>query len=358
MLVYSKKIIQFVNEIKSIVKEVLSGEIGVKVHGNRFYDRQMTSYPIKVVIFNANSMLGYFEADFYELGFHETLMHSSKELLRNVIRHELAHYMTFIHHGATAKPHSEEFRAFCQKMGWGEEVYRAAFRLDEVQRSEESGIFRKVQKLMALSASSNKNEAELAMIKSQQLLMKHNLDSKYIGEEEKIVLKRIMKQKKTDAKMEAISRILQTFFVNVVYNRGSGFTYLEILGSEVNVEIAEYVASVLQAELDKLWSQAQRESFLRGAVAKNSFFRGLAKGYCNKIQALKREYTSDVTRSLMVIEKQLTEAKEMVYPRLITSKSSRSHCREASQIGEQMGRQLNINPALNRSPADLIGYLS
>lgn len=119
MLVYSKKIIQFVNEIKSIVKEVLSGEIGVKVHGNRFYDRQMTSYPIKVVIFNANSMLGYFEADFYELGFHETLMHSSKELLRNVIRHELAHYMTFIHHGATAKPHSEEFRAFCQKMGWG-----------------------------------------------------------------------------------------------------------------------------------------------------------------------------------------------------------------------------------------------
>ena len=91
MIVYSKKIIQFAREIKNIVKDVLAQEIDVQVFGDRFFDRKHNaSYPIKIVIYNNRSMLGYFDADFYELGFHECLMHSSEKQLRNVIRHELA----------------------------------------------------------------------------------------------------------------------------------------------------------------------------------------------------------------------------------------------------------------------------
>ena len=78
--------------------------------------------------------------------------------------------------------------------------------------------------------------------------------------------------------MDAIAAILATFFVSIVYNRGKEFIYLEILGSPVNAEIAEYVANVLQGELDRLW----KDTPLQGAVARNSFFRGLAKGYCQR----------------------------------------------------------------------------
>jgi Protein of unknown function (DUF2786)/SprT-like family len=365
MFVYSKKIIQFVNEIKCAVKDVLSREVRLKVEGDRFYDRRRdTSYPIKVVIYNNENMLGYFDSNFYELGFHECLMHSSREYLYNVIRHELAHYITFINYGGTIQPHAAEFRAFCQRMGWGEEVYKAASRLEgngNASDIEESGVFRKIQKLMALAGSSNKNEAEQAMIKSQQLLLKHNIESKYIGSEddEKIFLKRIMKQKKKNSKMRSIAKILETFFVSIVYNRIEGFVYLEILGDAVNIEIAEYVASVLHSELDKLWNQAQQHAKLKGMIAKNSFFLGLAKGYCDKIQALKREYSSDVTNALMVIEKKLVDAQAMVYRRLSATRSSANYCQESSALGEQMGRQLNINPAINRSSKNsgaLIGY--
>ncbi len=100
-------------------------------------------------------------------------MHCSRQQLHDVIRHELAHYLTFINHGAQAPSHGAEFRALCAQMGWGEEVYKATTCLDGGRNApdiEESGVFRKVQKLMALATSSNKNEAELAMIKSQQLL--------------------------------------------------------------------------------------------------------------------------------------------------------------------------------------------
>jgi hypothetical protein len=364
VFVYSKKIILFVNEIKRAVKDILLKEVRLKVVGERFYDRlQKASYPIKVVIYNNESMLGYFDASFFELGFHECMMHSNRNRLHAVIRHELAHYISFINYGETIQPHAAEFRAFCQQMGWGEEVYKATFDFEVGQSdsdTKDSGVFRKIQKLLALATSSNKHEAEQAMIKSRQLLLKHNIDSKYIGieDEEKVFLKRIMKQKKIGAKTRSIANILETFFVSIVYNRAEEYTYLEILGNAVNIEIAEYVAGVLHYELDKLWAQAQQCSSLRGTIAKNSFFHGLAKGYCNKIQALKKEYSSEVSTSLMVIEKKLIDAQSMVYPRLSSSKSSATYCRESSLLGEQMGRQLNINPSISRDSKNSEAFIS
>lgn len=355
MIVYSKKIIQFVHDIKYAAKTILSKEICVKVARDRFYDHQhKASYPIKIVIYNNKSMLGYFDPHFYELGFHQCLMHVSTKQLHDIIRHELAHYLAWINYGNTIQSHGTEFRTFCQQMGWGEDVYKATCCLDgagETLDLEESSVLRKVQKLMALAGSSNKNESEQAMIKSQQLLLKHNIESKYLGgeEEEKICLKRIMKQKKENAKMRAIANILETFFVSTVYCRTGEFTYLEILGNEVNVEIAEYVSTVLCSEMDNLWLQARLQANLKGQIAKNSFFLGLAKGYCNKISALKKDYNSETKNGLIALEKQLINAKEMVYERLSYSSRRSSHCSESSAVGERMGRQLNINPALNRA---------
>jgi hypothetical protein len=197
-------------------------------------------------------------------------------------------------------------------------VYQATTCLEggsEIADGEEE-IVRKVKKLMALANSANKNEAELAMLKSQQLLLKHHIDTRSLEneEEDKVFLLRILKQKKENAKMRAIGKILETFFVNVVYSRSQGFIHLEILGSATNVEIAKYVASVLHSELDHLWNEAQKLASLKGVIAKNSFFLGLAKGYCDKVQAFKRDYGSAETKALMVIEKKLTEAKAMAYP--------------------------------------------
>jgi hypothetical protein len=354
--IYSNRVIHFIQEIKCAIRDILSQEVRIRVERTRFYDRRQTSsYPISVVIYNDKNLLGYFDPNFYELGFHERLMHESREQLYNVIRHELAHYITFINYGREAQPHGAEFKRLCQRMGWGEEVDRATLCLEGENNTPntqpESGVFRKVQKLMALATSSNAHEAEQAMIKSQQLLLKHNAESQYLEVEdgEKIVLKRILKQKKKTAKMCAVAKILETFFVSAVYHRSKEHVHLEILGEAVNVEIAEYVAAVLHTELDHLWNQAQQKARLKGTVAKNSFFLGLAKGYCNKVQALKQEHTTATTQALMVLEKKLTNAKAMVYGRLSSSRSYASHCHASSALGEQMGRQLHITPSVRQS---------
>jgi hypothetical protein len=348
--VYSKKIFLFISEIRETIHAILSKEVGLKVTRNRFYDKQLRySYPIQVVIYNNKSKLGYFESSFFELGFHETLMYVSKSQLHDIIRHELAHYLLFIQLGSTIQPHGIEFRTFCLSLGWGQNVFAATCCLEKEESPvEASGILRKVQRLMALSQSANPNEAELAMMKAQELLLKHNMDSSYLKslDEDQVLLKRIMQQKKEDGKMRAIARILETFFVSVVYRKAAGFVCLEILGDPVNVEIAEYVAGYLSCELDLLWKNAKTHSELKGLIAKNSFFHGIAKGYCTKIDALKRSYDQSTSHALMVIEKKLIHAKTLVYPKLSQSKSTRNHCPGSSALGEAAGKSLTINPAL------------
>lgn len=348
MFIYSKTMIKFTRQIKDELKKIIAFELKLKVVRERFYDRSgRVSYPIKAVIFNHRAMLGYFDSNFYEIGIHERLIHTSIQQLQNILRHELAHYMIFIQHGASVEPHGHEFKTFCLSLGWGEEVYRAATCLEDAEPvpEEESPILRKVKKLMALSSSSNPNEAEQAMLKSQQMLLKHQIDVEFI-DEEKIILKRVLGRKKQDAKMSAIAAILQTFFVSVVYNRGRDFIYLEIVGLHENVEIAEYVAAFLDRELDKLWETARREVPLKGKVAKNSFLLGISRGYCQKVEALKRDYHE---QALMVIEKQLVDIQGMVYPRLSTLRSSRQVCADSSSLGEKMGRSLTIHPAVHNT---------
>jgi hypothetical protein len=365
MQVYSKKIILFIKNVKQHIKTILTKEIGLKVSNSRFYGKSgRVSYPIKVVVYNHKSCLGYFESEFYEIGIHEVLMTTSEEQLQNIIRHELAHYMAFIQHGSSIQAHGTEFRAFCKSLNWDEKVYLATTCLDDGeinQPSQESNVLRKIQKLIALATSRNQHEAELAMIKSQELLIKHHIDVNSLQQEteEKTILKRILKQKREDAKMRSIALILETFFVSSVYSRSSEFIYLEIVGSVVNVEIADYVSSFLTLELDKLWNHARKNhADLKGLIAKNSFFLGVAKGYCDKIQFLKKSYQEEVSQALMIIEKKLTEAKVMVYPHLSQKKTSGKFCHNASKLGEQTGKSLSIKPGVGTATTKFGNLLS
>lgn len=355
MFIYSQTILQFAEELKAMIRMVLAREVGLKCTAHRFFDKKgQYSYPIRVAIYNDRSMLGYFDPSFYELGFHEQLRNCCKEQLLNIVRHEVAHYLTFIQYGPAVRPHVQEFRQFCRERGWGEEVYLASMELkSDFSLPEESSVLRKVKKLMALGSSSHPHEAEQAILKSQQLLFKHQLDEAKVHEqmEPKVFMQRILKQKKESAKMRAIGSILQTFFVGTVYHRSAdGWICLEIFGEALNLEIANYVAQVLDKELDRLWTGAQKTSGLKGMVAKNSFLTGIAKGYCQKVKAFKESHESTFSRTLVnAMETKLEEAKNLIYSRLVSKSSSAKHCPHSSRLGEKMGRELNIRPAVGKT---------
>jgi len=168
-----------------------------------------------------------------------------------------------------------------------------------------------------------------------------------------------LRQKKENAKMRSIAKILETFFVNTVYRKTKEAIYLEISGTAVNVEIAEYVKDVLDRELERLWSQTKLEyPELKGSVAKNSFFLGVAKGYCDKVGALKKMDGEYETRGIILIEAGLSEARRLLYPRLSGQRSRGSHCEESAKLGKLRGKDLTIKPSLKAPERSILSFIT
>jgi len=164
---------------------------------------------------------------------------------------------------------------------------------------------------LALASSDNAHESEMATLKANELLLEHNLEltkahDQSQTEQELVCVARVLEAARKNAKHVTIYEILKTFYVSPVFNHGRGVFYLEVVGDRTSVELADYVAHFLDHELEILWMQTQKENpKLKGKSAKNSFLRGVAKGYIEKIELQKIQKASK--NELMVIEKMFSD---------------------------------------------------
>ena len=360
MLIYSQTSISFINRVKQEIRLIINNEIAlfypVSFNRNRISFNKI-SYPISVVVFEDNARLGYFDSRFYELGFSKKLMFSTTdEVLKNIIRHELAHFISHIIHGPTAA-HGKDFKEVCRKMLWDASVEKAYCNLElendsiEIKNHKTEQLLLKLKKLLALASSDNIHEAKLATIKANALLLEHNLSYLHSEEvqENSFVVKRVLSSQRKNAKHDAIYQILQTFCVSPVLNYGSGIFYLEVTGDHTSVLLADYVANFLDKELDLVWKKAQIENpKLKGLTAKNSFLRGVAKGYVTQIKEEKNKTANP--HDLILIEKNLEKLKSIAYPRLNHSGMNiPQNNLAASLLGMEKGRRLSIKPAISSS---------
>jgi hypothetical protein len=354
MFLHSKTISAFITRVRNDVREIVNLEMKLKMERSRIYYKGIL-YPLNIVVFEDNSRLGYFDSRSYELGLSKKLMYQAKdEVLKNIIRHELAHFMCYLLMGPQVL-HGEEFHTVCKSFGWGPEVYAAYANIelennkteDENQNTEK--LLLRLKKLLALATSDNVHERELATLKANQLLLEHNLDlskSETSGDEI-VYVKRVLEATRKNSKHVAIYEILKTFFVSPVFNHGRGIFYLEVIGDQTSVELADYVAHFLDGELEVIWKQTQKENpGLKGKSSKNSFFSGVAKGYVEKIE--KQKSTLATGTDLVAIEKNIQKNLHIVYPRIgHSSLSAGIHNADAHNAGKIKGSNLSIKPALS-----------
>lgn len=353
MFIYSETTKAFLINVRQLVKKIITEEMHLQMDRSRLFYKGVF-YPLNVVVFEDNSRLGYFDSRFYELGLSKNLMlHAHERVLKNIIRHELAHFMAFIIHGPGVL-HGEEFKIICRTYRWDQEVERAYANVEELNQKIEGDLkseklLDRLKKLMALSTSDNPHERELATLKANQLLLDHNLDRiKMVGDikEETVYVKRVLECTRKQAKHIAIYDILKTFYVAPVFNHGRGLFYLEVIGDKTSVELADYVAYFLDNELEALWKETKKKNpHLKSLSARNSFFRGIATGYVTKIEIQKMQHVSST--DLVVIEKNLKKQIATVYQRLGHSRSgiTRDHS-EAKNLGIKKGSELSIKPAI------------
>lgn len=354
MRVYSETIFSFIDKCEKMLKDILAKEAKLEVRRRRFVHRGYL-YPVSVVVFEGKN-LGYFDTRQYQIGINKALLYKSKDsVLKDILRHELAHYLTHLLHGPEVMPHGREFQEICETYGWPKEVSKASMNLEEANLSEgdlgSEKVLAKVKNLLKLAESTNPHEAELATLKANQLLLKHNLSYTKLSGEEYLYVKKVVVQKRKDAKISAIYDILRHFMVKPVLSYARGEVSLEITGDKTNLELADYVAGFLNEELERLWKRFKKEHSLRGIKAKNSFYYGVAKGYDQKLQKAKSAFSRSESRALIEIEKNLDLQVNRIYNRLSSSSTTSGRDDTSYLLGQKAGKSLNINKGVkSRAP--------
>ncbi len=369
---YSQTLVGFIKRLENLAKDILEREIGCIFRKDEFffnygaYSLNSGIYRLKLVAFEHPKRLGFFDSHFKEIGINKKFLKMSLEkfpnrMLLDLLRHEIAHYLTFIIHGKLVEHHGKEFHAVCQTYRWGPSV-SAATTEESVEPLPMEGdeksdkVLSKIHKLLALANSANPHEAEQAALKSHELLLKHNLsessaEATDFPEETEHAVKRLFKEKRISAKSLAISSILRLFFVYPVTNRSDEHSYLEIFGTKSNVAIAEHVGHFLYREMDCLWEKTrQLNPFLKGSASKNSFYRGLAQGYCSKMNSQRKSFSAGEQYALTVLESNLSKQARVAYTNLVSSqRSSVRHCETASKMGQAEGRRMHIASSIPQS---------
>lgn len=346
MIIYDQTSIAFMRRSETLMKEILLG-LGFEVGTTRFlYKRHF--FPINIVVFEGTNDLGHFNANYYQIALNRKLIYTAKDsVLRDILKHELAHYLTFLEFGQV-QAHGPEFRATCARYNFPDEIAHATINLENANAEKEGDIdservLEKVKKLLKLAQSSNAHEAELATLKANALLLRHNLDHLNLGDkQEPLYLDRVLVQKRKDAKISSIYEMLRHFIVKTVISYGKQSCCLEVSGSLTNVKLAVYIANFLDKEFDHLWEKARREHGLQGLRAKNSFFLGIAKGFEHKMKESKAQFTTEEQRALIIVEEDLTEKTKVIYRRLGFTRTANNIDDHAGSIGIQSGKNLSI----------------
>ena len=172
------------------------------------------------------------------------------------------------------------------------------------------------------------------------------------------MLKRFSFQKKRNSKLSAIYSILSHFLVTPVMNYTTEGVRLEITGSKTNIELGEYIAEFLSKELDKLWAIAKYKNNLKGLKQKNSFFRGVARGFDEKMLESQKDLSPIQTKDLVILKDELKHKTDRIYGRLRSSTSQSNFDHSSLKIGQKAGKNLSINKGLKNKTNKLLGWLS
>jgi hypothetical protein len=255
-----------------------------------------------------------------------------------VLKHEMAHQLCTEQFQTPGAPHGEAFQQACELLGVLPEYRRSGTAVVEMVELATGGskiskrgrqCLARVEKLLALSQSSNEHEAALAMQKANELIEKNHIQGLGSNHEYRYgfgVIDR--KRKRIESYQRRICTILQDFFfVRIVlaslYDplRNDTYKTIELLGTKENVTIAEYCYHFLENRLASLWS-LNRQRFKGSArTEKNSYYLGLLRGFHQKLEEQrkgKQELQIQPQLGDLVIaeEKRLESFVGMRFPRL------------------------------------------
>jgi len=305
----------------------------------------------------------------------------SLNLLRNypwsavtyILRHEIAHQVVSeIYLLEDVNPHGEAFRRACDLLHIPYSRCSSSTLLAGMGYTKDDAIMRKVKKLLALGESPCQEEAERAVAKAHELMVKYNL--RPAPSREAWVARPVGRAwKRMPTYVHEITGLLRDYyFVQTIrwntwdniegINLASGdcycrsentIKYMQLFGKPENLDIAEYVFHFLLEEGERRWAEYRKTEEYKTAYRtpiKANFINGLMRGYRRKIdkqnRTVKQTLNEQQTTLIRKGDSLLLEMFKRRFPNQATLHTN-WNCTRGFGAGLEQGKSISINPGVN-----------
>ena len=292
----------------------------------------------------------------------------------SVLEHEMAHqYVDEVLHITGETAHGETFRRVCAERGIDA---RAAGSPSPSPSSPLGGppldgapapggdpgadrILDRIRKLLALAGSPNQHEAEIAMRKAHELMLRHNIEAtaaratsridrgyevRHLGDPHK---------RGTRVESEVAGLLSEFFFVKVIRvpvylpRLGKSGTVYEIAGTHPNVEMASHVYAFLLATAERLWNENRHDARVRNGRDRLAYQSGVVGGFREKLLSERRDLKQ--TGLVWVGDGELERFYRARHPRITTRRHS-VRINGAHAAGREAGRTVVLHKPVERGP--------
>ncbi|MBA3396808.1 MAG: DUF2786 domain-containing protein [Deltaproteobacteria bacterium] len=327
------------------------------LNGERFGDRLR---PPLLVLSDTANRLGVWKPATRTLELSRRLVLERPWLeVTSVLEHEMAHQFVDEVLGERAESaHGETFRRVCADRGIDARAAGAPVAstvTDSVDRTLD-----RIRKLLALAGSSNQHEAEIAMRRAHELMLRHNIEATAATAESAFELRHLGDPAKRTTRVESEIMMLlsEFFFVKVirvpVYIPHAGKTGLvyEIAGTHANVEMASHVYEFMLATADRLWTENRGDARVRSGRDRLSYQAGVVGGFRDKLGSERKELRG--TGLVWVGDSQLDRFYRTRHPR-ITQRRRHVRFDGAHAAGREAGRTVVLHKPVSNTGGAGVG---
>ena len=278
----------------------------------------------------------------------------------DTLRHEMAHqYADEVLHVRGETPHGSAFGHALHHLR-----VRDRSRDERPGANGAQGVSAKIAKLLTLAGSPNEHEAQVAMNKARELLLKHNIEAVHEARPYRVIQIGPLKKRHQAWEYDLAGILGAYFFVKALWvpsydaARCENGVRLELYGTPTNLEMAEYVYHFLTGVLERSWAAYKRSQGIRKNRDRRVYYLGLLRGFDAKLAEQDRTFAQSGSRALVIRgDARLNAYYRHLNPRTQSVSGSSLRVTAAFLDGLEDGRAISINKPVSTGPTGFGGYL-
>ena len=219
--------------------------------------------------------------------------------ITSVLEHEMAHqFVDEVLGIRDESAHGETFRRVCADRGIDGRAGGAPIAsADAAADTAAARTLDRIRKLLALAASSNQHEAEIAMRRAHELMLRHNIEHVAERASAGYEVRHLGDPLRRTNRVETEVMLLldEYFFVKVIRvpvyvpTAGKSGNVYELTGTHANLEMAEHVYHFMLSTCDRLWTANRGDARVRNGRDRLAYQAGVVRGFRDKLGAERKE---------------------------------------------------------------------